>query len=93
MALRQLAQTAATRGRLEDAAVLLGASRRNMPAYGLDPAIDGPLEQRCRDRLGAVRYGQLVEQGAALTHAELLDVVDAPAGATGADVPSGPRVS
>ena len=37
MALRYLAQTAAARGRLEDAAVLLGASRRNMPVLRPGP--------------------------------------------------------
>jgi predicted ATPase/DNA-binding SARP family transcriptional activator len=93
MALRQLALTAAMRDRLEDTALLLGASRRNMPSWGLEPAVYGPLEEQCRDGLGAVRYEQLVEQGAALTHAQLLDLVDDPAGATAADVPSGPSVS
>lgn len=39
MAPRLLAQTAAVPGRLEDAALLLGAFRRNMPSWGLDPAV------------------------------------------------------
>ena len=39
MALRDLAGTTAARGALEDAAVLLGAARRNLPAYGFDPAV------------------------------------------------------
>jgi predicted ATPase/DNA-binding SARP family transcriptional activator len=93
MALRHLAWTAAIRGRLEDAALLLGASRRNMPAWGLDPAVYGPLEEQCRDGLGLDRYEPLVEQGAALTHAGLLDLIDDPSGASAAAVSSGPRVS
>ena len=76
MALRYLAQTAVARGKLADAAVLLGASRRNMPSYGLDPAIYGPLEARCRDELGADRLDQLAGQGAAMTHDELVSLVD-----------------
>jgi hypothetical protein len=55
--------------------VLLGASRRNMPAYGLDPAIYGPIEDRCRSGLGADRLQQLDMQGAALTHDELVDLI------------------
>jgi len=77
MALRDLARIAAERGRLEDAAVLLGASRRNMPFYGLDPAIYGPTEEQCRDGLGADRFERLAEQGWAMTHDELTDLVDA----------------
>ena len=56
MAVRHLAGTAAIRGRLEDTALLLGASRRNMPSWGLDPAVYGPLEERCRDELGVDRF-------------------------------------
>jgi hypothetical protein len=75
---------------LEDTALLLGASRRNMPSWGLDPTVYGPLEERCRDELGADRFEALAVQGAALTHAQLLDLVDTPAGAA-TNVPSGPR--
>lgn len=77
MALRYLAQTAAERGRLSDAALLLGASRRNMPAYGLDPAIYGPLEERCRQELGADTCLRLVIQGDQMTHEQLVDFVEA----------------
>jgi non-specific serine/threonine protein kinase len=94
MALRDIACIAVARGEIEDAALLLGASRRNMPAYGLDPTIYGPLEERCRERLGPDRLAQLAERGAGLTHDELIDVVDLPAGAAiDADAPSGPGVS
>jgi tetratricopeptide (TPR) repeat protein len=77
MALRYLAETAAARGRLEDAAVLLGASRRNMPAYGLDPAVYGPLEKRCREGLGVDPCLRLVSQGEQMTHEQLVDFVEA----------------
>jgi tetratricopeptide (TPR) repeat protein len=75
MALRYLAETAAARGRLEVTALLLGASRRNMPAYGLDPAVYGPLEERCRAGLGDDRFEGLAEQGWAMTHDQLMDLV------------------
>lgn len=77
MAVRDLARIAAARAATEDATVLLSASRRNMPAYGLDPAIYGPLEEQCRGRLGADRFEALAEQGAALTHDQITDLVDA----------------
>ncbi len=77
MALRYLAQTAAARGELADAAVLLGASRRNMPAYGLDPAIYGPLEERCREGLGVEMVLRLVSEGEQMTHEQLVDFVEA----------------
>jgi predicted ATPase/DNA-binding SARP family transcriptional activator len=75
MALRDLARTTAASGRLEDAAVLLGGARRNMPAYGFDPAIWGPIEERCREGLGPGRFERLAERGAGLTHDELIDLV------------------
>ena len=75
MAVRDLARIAAARGGLEDAALLLGASRRNMPSYGLDPAIYGPLEERCRAELGGGRFEQLVDRGFRLTHDELIDMM------------------
>jgi predicted ATPase/DNA-binding SARP family transcriptional activator len=75
MALRNLARLAATGDAIEDAALFLGASRRNMPSYGLDPSIYAPLEEQARDVLGADRFEALAAQGAALTHAQLLDLV------------------
>jgi predicted ATPase/DNA-binding SARP family transcriptional activator len=77
MALRDLARTAAARGRLTDAAVLLGASRRNIPSYGLDPAIYGPLEEQCREGLGADTCLRLVGRGEQMTHEQLVDFVEA----------------
>ena len=63
--------------------MLLGASRRNMPAYGLDPAVYGPIEERCQSRLGDDRLAQLVVQGVALTHDHLVDLVGARPGELG----------
>ncbi len=77
MALRGLARIAAARSRFEDAALLLGASRRNMPSYGLDPAVYGPLEERCREALGPDQVPRLVSQGEQMTHEQLLDFVEA----------------
>jgi hypothetical protein len=77
MALRDLARTAAERDRCEEAALLLAASRRNMPAWGLDPTVYGPTEERCRDALGGDRFDRLSEQGEAMTHDQLMDLVGA----------------
>ena len=75
MAVRDLARITAARGGMEDAALLLGASRRNMPSYGLDPTIYGPLEEWCRAALGGDRFERNVERGFGLTHDELIDMV------------------
>jgi len=77
IALRDLAQEAAERGRCEDAAVLVAASRRNMPAYGLDPSIYGPIEERCRETLRDDRFEALTAQGETMAHEELVDLVGA----------------
>lgn len=74
MALRSLVRTAAAGGRWEDAAVLLGACRRDMPAHLQDPAVYGPIEERCRDALGRARFDLLVRQGTAMTHDELVSL-------------------
>jgi predicted ATPase/DNA-binding SARP family transcriptional activator len=76
-ALRDLARTAALRDRCERAAVLLAASRCNMPAYGLDPAIYGPVEERCRRALGDDRFARLWLRGEAMDHDQLVDLVGA----------------
>jgi predicted ATPase/DNA-binding SARP family transcriptional activator len=77
MALRDLAATTAARGALDEAAVLLGAARRDLPAYGFDPEIWSPIEQRCRDGLGPGRFERLADEGFGLTHDEVLDRVHA----------------
>jgi predicted ATPase/DNA-binding SARP family transcriptional activator len=75
MALRNLARTAAERDRCMDAALLMGASRHNMPPYGLDPTIYGPIVTRCRDALGHDRFDELAQRGEAKTHDELMDLL------------------
>jgi predicted ATPase/DNA-binding winged helix-turn-helix (wHTH) protein len=77
MALRDLAGTTAARGALDEAAVLLGAARRNLPAYGFDPETWAPIEQRCRDGLGPARFDRLADEGFGLTHDEAVDRVHA----------------
>ena len=94
MALRDLARIAAARDAFEDSALFLGASRVNMPPYGLDPSIYVPLEEQARAELGAARFEALAAQGAALTHAQLLDLVGSRAhGATSSRWPSGSGAS
>ena len=77
MALRDLAATTAARGALEEAAILLGAARRNLPAYGFDPEIWAPIELRCRDGLGPEQLDRLSEEGFGLSHDEVMDRVHA----------------
>jgi non-specific serine/threonine protein kinase len=74
MAVRNLARTAVELDRCDDAAVLVGASRRNMPAYGLDPAVYGPIEQRCQDVLGHDLSDHLARRGGAMTHDQLMNL-------------------
>ena len=75
--LRDLARAAAERRRYEDAVVLLAASRHGVPFYGLDSSIDGPIEERCREELGHGRFDQLTARGEAMTHDQLMNLVDA----------------
>jgi predicted ATPase/DNA-binding SARP family transcriptional activator len=81
-ALRELARIAAGDDQYDDAALLLAASRRDTPAYGLDPAIYGPLEKRCRDALGDDEFERLAARGEALSHDELVNLAGAAKGAT-----------
>ncbi len=74
IALRDMAVVAAARQRWEHAAVLLGASRRNMPAYGMDASISGPIEAGCRDSLGDVRFDDCVARGQAMSYDDLEDL-------------------
>jgi predicted ATPase/DNA-binding SARP family transcriptional activator len=77
IALRDLARIAAERARFEVAALLLAASRRNMPSYGLDPTVYGPIEERCREELGDGRFEHLAERGDAMSDDGLINLVDA----------------
>jgi tetratricopeptide (TPR) repeat protein len=76
-AVRELARVAAGDDRYDDAAVLLAASRRDMPAWGLDPAIYGPLAERCRDALGDDEYDRLAARGETMSHDELMTLAGA----------------
>lgn len=76
-ALRDLAHIAANRSQFVLATTLASASRRNLPAYFLDPGVYEPIEQRCRDALGDARFDQLAEQGDAMAHHELMSLVGA----------------
>ncbi|MGZ4143149.1 MAG: hypothetical protein ACXVQY_11620 [Actinomycetota bacterium] len=86
VSLRNLARVAAGRGRFGDAAVLLAASHRNMPVFGVDPAFYRPLEEQCRDAIGRNRFEQLTTLGEAMSHQELMTFV-------GADEATGSRLS
>ena len=77
IALRDLARIAADKRRFGDAATLLAASRRNMAAWGLDPAVYGPVEQRCRAALGDTEFDRLAIRGEAMNHDELTDLAHA----------------
>jgi hypothetical protein len=66
---------AARGGMWEDAATLLAASRRDTPVPTLDPAIYGPLEERCREALGDERFERLAVRGDAMSHEQLIDLV------------------
>ena len=81
-ALRELACTAADDDRCGDAALLLGASRRNNPYYGLDSAMHGPSEERCRNALGDDEFERLAARGEALSHDELMTLAGAVTGTT-----------
>ena len=76
-ALRELARAAAAGDRYGDTALLLAASRRDNPVYGLDPTVYGPLEEHCRDALGDDEYERLAARGEALSHDELITLAGA----------------
>jgi hypothetical protein len=77
LGLRELARTKARRERWEEAATLVAASRRGLPALLLDPAVLGPIEQRCRDALGNDRFEEVAARGRAMSHDGLVDLVGA----------------
>ena len=77
LGLRELARTNARQAMWEEAATLLAASRQGLPALLLDPAVLGPIEQRCRAALGDDRFVELAARGKAMSHDELMDFVGA----------------
>jgi predicted ATPase len=76
LALQQVARTTEQRAKWEEAAMLIAASRRDMPVRLLDPSIYEPIEERCRDAVGNDRFEQLAAQGRAMTHDELIELVE-----------------
>jgi hypothetical protein len=48
-----------------------------MPAWGLDPVVYGPLEERSEQGLGHDRCRSLVSRGEQMTHEALIDPTDA----------------
>jgi hypothetical protein len=74
IALRDLGLLACRRGDLQTAAVLLGASRRDLPQYALDRQIYGEVEGACRTQLGRERADALMDRGLVMPHAALVDL-------------------
>ncbi|MDJ0499157.1 MAG: BTAD domain-containing putative transcriptional regulator, partial [Acidimicrobiia bacterium] len=72
MALRDMAQVALRRGNALKAARLMGASRRNMPVWGLDPSVYEPLESKTTEILGAASCQEAADEGFALDTEGLL---------------------
>ena len=75
MALRNMAHVQAVRGVADVAARLAGASRRDMPAFGLDPGIYEEIERLATAAIGAEEYNRLHDEGYQMTQAELLEFV------------------
>jgi hypothetical protein len=63
IAVRDLAQIAVSGGDAHRAALLVGASKHNMPHYGLNPEIYGPIEEYCRAALGNENYELVSQEG------------------------------
>jgi tetratricopeptide (TPR) repeat protein len=70
--LRDLAQAAVAKDEPPRAALLLGASRRNMPHYGLDPAIYEAVETECLKSLGEEAFNKATDDGYHMNHEQLL---------------------
>lgn len=74
VAVRDLAQVASSRGSHEDAALLIAASRRNMPNWGLNPMIYESVESDSRDALGETAFEKATQAGQAMELDELLEL-------------------
>jgi predicted ATPase/DNA-binding SARP family transcriptional activator len=74
IALRDLSLMACRRGDVESAAILLGASRRDLPQYALDRRIYSDVEGACRARFGQEGTDALMARGLAMPHAALVDL-------------------
>ena len=74
--LRDLARVHILKEDPQRAALLLGASRRNMPQYGLDPAIYESVESECLRLLGESACGEAEEEGLQMDHERLLHLLE-----------------
>jgi predicted ATPase/DNA-binding SARP family transcriptional activator len=74
MALRGLAQAATQRDRPRRAARLAGASRRNMPHWGLNPAIYAGIEEACLETLDQTTFADLSDEGFAMGLEQLVEL-------------------
>lgn len=81
MALRGLAQVAARSDRQRRAARLAGASRHNMPHWGLTPATYAEIEEACLQTLDPATYANLSDEGFAMGLEQLLKLVFEPGSA------------
>ena len=72
IALRDLATLAVQGGQPGRAARLMGASRSNMPHYGLDPGIYQSIESGCRAVLDEETVAREVAAGERMEHAEIV---------------------
>jgi predicted ATPase len=73
VAVRDLAQVASRRGDHEEAAVLIAASRRHMPNWGLNPMLYESVENASRSSLGPEAFEEATETGLRMELDELLD--------------------
>ena len=74
IALRDMAQLALQRGNALAATTLMGASRRNMPVWGLDPAIYGAIEDGAKESLSEASFKEAADAGYELSIEELLQL-------------------
>ncbi|MEN8239147.1 MAG: tetratricopeptide repeat protein, partial [Actinomycetota bacterium] len=74
IALRDLARIAVRRRDGRRAALLIGASRRNMPVYGLDPTIHEPIDAFCRSVLGDGEFTLATAEGRDMGYERLMEL-------------------
>lgn len=74
MTLRDMSQLALQRGHALRAAKLMGASRRNMPVWGLDPAVYGAVEAGTKEVLGSESFQEAIDAGFELDIEDLLQL-------------------
>ena len=75
IALRDLSRVALAKGDPRQAALLIGASRRNMPQYGLDPVIYEYVDGECTRALGGIESRKLSEEGHSAATETILEIL------------------